>query len=270
MNRSRVRPSLEPLEDRWLPAVTVSDNIGVLLIIGDTGHSHTITISDTGKTTAGAITVTVDGGKPFASTDNVHEIRVKMHGLDDTINYNLTSTPSTGVLRLLNVNFANGNRNVFAANFQSNLGSSDFFTIDVHGGMGSVRETVNATSTNVPSTSQLNIMLNGGNAGQDVLTVNYAGQMAGLFTLDMNGGAGGRDLMAGNLTFNSGSSGLLTADLEGHGSLNSLNLVPVRSNPADTLGVDAMINGGPGINQAVYTRNVFVTNITFNQIAGGG
>jgi hypothetical protein len=270
MIRNRVRPSLEPLEDRWLPAVTVSDNVGVLLIIGDLGHSHVITISDKGTTTAGAITVTVDGGKPFASTDNVNQIRVKMHGLNDTINYNLTSTPSSGVVRVLNVNFANGNNNAFAANFQANLGSNDAFTINVRGGAGSARETVNAISTNVPSTSSLNISLNGGSAGGDILTMNYQGQMAGMFNLNMNGGAGGRDLMTGNLTFNSGSSGLLTAFLAGHGSLNSLNLVPVRSNPADTLGVDATIDGGPGINHARHTANVFITNITINEFVGGG
>jgi hypothetical protein len=249
----------------------VSDNVGVVLIVGDTGRGHTITISDTGGTAAGSITVTVVGQTPpFRSTDSVHEIRVRLHGANDTINYNLTSTPGSGVTRFINVFFANGNRNVFAANFQANLGTSDVWEINVRGGAGSVRETVNGTSTNVPSTSTLGITLGGGNAGQDVLTVNYTGQMAGAFNLTFNGGAGGRDLMAGNLTFNSGSSGLLTADLMGHGSLNSLSLVPVRSNPADTLGVDAMIDGGPGTNQARHTANVFITNITFNELVGGG
>jgi hypothetical protein len=270
MDRNRVRPSLESLENRWVPAVLVSDNVGVLLIVGDTGRSHTITISDTGGTAAGSITVAVAGQAPFSSTDNVHEIRVKMHGSNDTINYNLTKTPSSGVVRVVNVFFANGNNNTFAANLLSNLGSNDIIAINVRGGAGSARETVNALSTNVPNTSGLGVTLGGGNAGQDILTVNYAGQMAGLLDLSFNGGAGGRDLMAGNLTFNSGSSGLLTADLEGHGSLNSLSLVPVRSNPADTLGVDAMINGGPGTNQARYTSNVFVTGITFNEPVGGG
>jgi hypothetical protein len=268
MNRKRAVLDLECLEERWQPAVRVTDNVGVLLIVGDTGHSHTITITDKGGTAAGSIVVQVAGQAAFASTDNVNQIRVKMHGFNDTINYNLTSTPSSGVFRSVTVNFANGNNNVFAANLLSNLGNNDNFTIKVNGGMGRVNETVNALSTNVPSTSILNILLSGGNAGLDTLVVNYSGQMAGMFNLNMNGSNAGRDTLIGNLSFNSGSSGLLTAALTGHGSLNSLTLVPTLNNPSDTLGIDATIDGGPGINQARYTRNVFVTNITFNEIVG--
>jgi hypothetical protein len=93
--RLRSRPSVEPLEDRWVPAVSATISSGTLLITGAAVNpGDTIAITQTGP---GEFTVT-DGGNPVAVSGSgaVTDVVLRLGRANDNVSIDLGASPLAG------------------------------------------------------------------------------------------------------------------------------------------------------------------------------
>src|SRR5262249_27913285 len=86
---TRFVPRLDPLEMRCVPACRITDNLGILTVLGDNAR-NVIQITDNGQSAPGSVTVTC-GTVTHTSTDPVRSIRVQGRGGNDRVTYDLTA-----------------------------------------------------------------------------------------------------------------------------------------------------------------------------------
>jgi hypothetical protein len=237
--RNRFLPGLEALEDRSVPSTITFNAATATLTVTGTAGKDAIVVSDDGTNDAGAVKVTSNGhtlftSGPTAGVNQVHTIRVDTRGGDhDSVVYDLTGDMVANN-RSLAVTFGAGKGDTFAANVNGNLVNSflllqatggsggdklagtvtgslngaSFLGLLFKGGTGKDQISVNATnSVNIGPLAQLTVEADGG-AGDDVINVNYEGQLQGAFFLDAAGSAG-NDRVSAKVTLDGLSNGLL-------------------------------------------------------------
>ena len=237
--RNRFLPRLEALEDRWVPSTVAFDGATATLTVTGTAGKDAIVITDDGTNNAGAVTVTGNGATlftsgPTAGVDQVHTIRVNTEGGNhDSVVYNLTGDMVANN-RSIAATFGGGKGDRFAANVNGNLVNS-FLLLQATGGSGGDKltgtmtgslngasflgflykggtgnDTISIDATNsvaIGPLAQLTVSVDGG-AGNDVINVNYEGQLQGAFFLGASGSAG-KDRVSATVTLDGVSNGLL-------------------------------------------------------------
>jgi hypothetical protein len=269
-------PRLEPLEDRTVPTSTATQS-GPLLIINGSPGADTVHLFDRG---AGLIDVQLDQDPILHSFTGINTINVNTFAGRDTVTYDLV--PTFGVAFLfglgvsenlaVNVDLGDG-ANVFRASFhQNDLGADSQLALNVKGGKGSDVLGVDATGgVDVGNQARLAISLNAG-GGNDLIATGYEGIVTGNLTLTANAGDG-RDRVIQRYVVPNNSTGTLVARARGGPGSDGLRmevaqpLVLVGVQPlAPPLRLDALIDGGPGRDRAVFTPNVGVINSEIQQI----
>src|SRR5262249_44818384 len=103
----------------------------------------------------------------------------------------------------------------------------------------------------------------GGNL--NVLTAAQRGQAFGF--VNVNARAGGQfNRINALLTPATGSTGLITAKVTGGTGNDAIRFIARKITVFDTVGFDALLNGGAGINTCVRTSNVSAVNCAIDQV----
>jgi hypothetical protein len=271
-----------------------------------TAAKDVIVISDDGTNNAGAVTVTSNratlfSSGPVAGVNQVHSIRVNTQGGNhDSVLYTLTGDMVANN-RSIDATFGGGKGDTFTANINGNLVNS-FLLLQATGGNGGDKLTGTATGTlngasflgflfkggtgkdqiridatnsvNIGPLAQLTVSVDGG-AGNDVIDVNYEGQLQGAFFLSASGGAG-NDRVNVTVTLDGLSNGLLfgpvspntgkaAAQVDGGGGNDKLSFEVDLSGTLKAASA-AEVDGGAGVDacHAVgFITGVFNTEKTF-------
>jgi hypothetical protein len=254
-------PRLELLEERCVPACTVTPSGTTLTITGD-NNANTVVLDDNG---AGAITVTCDGAVsgPFA---NIQFINVSTGSGNDAVFYNLNDNLLTGQVRVLSVALGQGNDFFRArskeinATTDADLNANSRLTINASGQQG--RDTFLfdfSKDFDINAGAVFQVLVNG-NKDRDVVAVDLLGQLDGNFTLTANGNED-RDKLAATVGLEVGSTGSLNVTLNGQGADDLLGLMVTRSRNVTTT-VIGQVNGGAGVNQAIVSNFVLVSGVS--------
>jgi hypothetical protein len=258
-NFSRFRPQLESLNDRIVPSVTWSVNAGVLTITGTQG-ADTVDIQDDGTN----LTVTADGETLNLPTDgSVTDVVLHLGAGADVVTYTLTGDLAAGTTRKLDACLGNGD-DTFTATLNGNLLDGSSLDVKARGMNGQDNLSFAAAASNVAAGASLAVTLNGGN-GKDTINASYAGQLLGDFTFSADGG-NGKDVIAGNLTFDAGSTGTVDAQVLGKNAPDTLTLMVVDNSgntgtttgPSTLASLTATVDGGHGPDSATVSDNVDV------------
>jgi hypothetical protein len=254
------RPRLEALEERWVPTCTISENAGVLLIIGD-DTANQIAINDNGGGAAGNVAVACDN-TVLTSVGVITGIRVRSRGGNDTVSYTLARTLSSGQSRRVTIDMGTGQDNV-KASLNGALSSNSRFQLNVKGGTGHDRVVVASAST-IPANAFLILNLSAG-GDFNVIRVSHTAQLTG--QLIVNASVSGRyERINATLTPASGSTGLVSASVQGGPGNDALRLIARKASVFDTVGFDAFLNGGGGIDTCSHTSNVVATNCAVDRV----
>ena len=313
MRRRRLRPHgrsagfaprLEALEDRCLPAGIFTQLGGLLLITGTSGPDD-IRIGDAGTGQISVLSGLQTNPQIF---NNVTRIRVRTLGGNDSVHYDLLGTANTP--RSINVDLGAGNDRFVAFLNGNALGAGADYRLAVNGGAGDDRlrfdtgndpnrttvaqlsnglsfpfaqNSVNGAGpprANIDLGAALRLALNGG-SGNDTITVNYEGTLAGspsptatpfptglltnpgTLTVLTSGGSGD-DVIATSILADANSGGRIVAREFGGPGNDDLTLA-VRQQVVAGLRptfpfVDALLDGGPGFNRCRRTPNVTARN----------
>lgn len=259
-HRSAVRflPRLESLEDRCLLAgCTISvPGTGTLLVRGGRSPGGRIRILDDGTANVNNVVVAC-GGKEMLPGVAVTTIDVQAHG-DNSIVYRLDAPLLTRGTRGVFVHLGGGH-NTFLAKFRAGLQANASLILQVNGGAASNTLFVDARN-NIPiaAGAVLSAALSGG-PSPDTLLAAYRGQLLGTMVL-FEAGGGGNDNLVTDLTLNQGSRGTGSVqELGGFGD-DTLTVSGQKVSLLDAATITGAIDGGPGINTAVATSGVTVTN----------
>ena len=286
--RNRFLPRLEALEDRSVPCTFTFDGATATLTVTGTAGKDAVVITDDGTNNAGAVTVTCNGATlftsgPTAGVNQVHTINVNtLGGKGDSVVYNLTGTMVANN-RSVAATFGGGKGDRFAANVNGNLVNS-FLLLQATGGSGGDKLTgtmtgslngasflgflykggtgkdhisIDATnSVNIDPLAQLTVALDGG-GGNNLVNVNYEGQLQGALFLDAFGGSGNNrvnsrvtlDGLSNGLLFGptSPNTGKAAAQVRGGGGNDRLSFEVDLSGPLKPASA-AEIDGGAGVN----------------------
>ncbi len=262
MSRPSFRPRLEVLEDRRLLACKISENAGVLLVLGD-NNRNVIEINDGGVATAGSLTLNCDG-KVFATAGAISDVRVRAAGGNDSVFYTLTRSLGTGLTRRVKVDLGTG-RDRFQGNLLAALGSRSTLDLLVSGGSeASTIRLAARSSVNVPAGATLRARFFAG-PGPDLCVVNYQGKLEGNLALAMATGAA-FDTAIANLTLTSGSTGLVTGRVSTGDKSDNLRFVVTKSVATDTAGLDARLDGGPDVDFCQRSADVFTAGCESDKV----
>jgi hypothetical protein len=257
----RTMPTLETLEDRTVPASTVSFGAGTLSIVGD-NTSNVVTINDAGTGGIGSVSVTADG----VTTSNTAlitslSITVNTLGGNDVVRYNLSDDLQTGQSRTLNANLGDKNDFFQATSLQDGVGntadliSGSSLTFNINGQKGRDRIFFDFTKDmDVETTAALIINANGG-LDRDTIALNYQGATNGTLNFNLNGNQD-RDRVAAYVALNGSSTGAVTGQVRGQAGDDFLAWVASISN-SFTGTATGTLDGGPGLDAAI--ASVFVT-----------
>ncbi|HKB02135.1 MAG TPA: hypothetical protein VKD90_07945 [Gemmataceae bacterium] len=167
----RFVPRLEALDERTLPSVTVfySPTDGLLLVRGDRA-SDVITITDTGKSDFGSVTVFDHGTAVYFSEGPVTRIQVLTYGGNDTVDYWLTSDLASN--RSVWVDLGRRNDAFTVHMDRQNLAAGYGLMVQAFGGGGKDRLILDAQQVNIGPACSLTVDFQGGK-GRDTVAFNY-------------------------------------------------------------------------------------------------
>lgn len=254
----RMIPRVEQLEDRCVPACTVTPTgaaPNVLLTINGDAGLNAIQISDNG---AGNITVTCDGVATPAVA-GVRDIVVNTQDGNDVVFYTLTADLTTAQVRNLNVDLGAGN-DFFLAQATNNgdVNLNATLTFNVRGRLGNDNiRFFFSQDFDIFGTCSIFVA---GNEGRDRIAVSQLGEIDGRFSVAVNGGAD-RDRIGVNIAAGSSSAGNVAVQINGQGGDDLLTLLFQVGEQTFTGSINAALNGGPGINTAVVSDIVVVTGV---------
>jgi hypothetical protein len=254
------RPRLEALEERCVPTCTVSENAGVLLIIGD-NNANTIVINDNGGGTAGNLNVACDN-TVYNSVGVITGIRVRDRGGNDTVTYTLSRNLSSGQSRKVLIDMGTGQDKV-TVNLNAALSSNSHLEVDTKGGTGNDKVVVNSAAT-VAANAFLTLNLSAG-GNFNLIRVAHTALVTG--QLNVNASVSGLyEHISAVLMPAPGSTGLVTANVFGGPGNDALRLIARKGSVFDTVGFDAFLNGGGGIDTCSRTSNVAATNCAIDRV----
>jgi hypothetical protein len=285
--RAPFRPRLETLEDRSVPACLISENVGTLLILGDS-TANRIDISDAGGGGAGNVTVACDG-QVIKNANIITGIRVRGRAGNDVITYTQTRSLSSGQNRRVVIDMGTEHDQVTVA-LNGGLSANSRLNLAVRGGTGQCQINVTGGGTIASNAALLMNLSAGGDANRirgseaaniasggsltinaiaggnsNVLTVAQRGQALGVVNAKASaGGRFGRINML--LTPATGSTGLITAKVTGGTGNDAIRFIARKITVFDTVGIDAVLNGGAGVNFCTRTANVSAVNCSIDHV----
>ena len=237
--RPTFRPALETLEDRWVPAVTVTQSGNVIFVVGSNAAEF-VTVTDNGSDAAGSISISATGlVVPFTSqavpAGQVITVEVFTSGGNDLVLYNITN----------NLGIATGGRNLLVSLGKGNDTLRFRATEDVDIAAGKI----------------LTLNANGG-AGEDRVSALYHGQMRGTLSLMANGGLGvARDRVFIDQTFDGSSNGASSALALGGAGDDLLGVVIKRLGADVALSATGQMFGGGGVDTGIRSSEVLISSI---------
>jgi hypothetical protein len=228
------RPVLETLEDRRVPAITVTQAGNVIFVIGSNAAEFA-QVTDNGSNAAGSISISGTGlAVPFLSlavpAGQVIQLQIFTAGGNDLVLYNLTG----------NLGAATGGRDVLASLGQGNDTLRFHATEDVDIASGKI----------------LKLNANGG-TGEDRISALYHGRLQGTLSVLINGGLGvARDRVFIDQTFDGGSNGASSAQALGGAGGDLLGGVIKRLTPDIALSATGLLFGGGGFDTGIHSSDV--------------
>jgi hypothetical protein len=281
------RPSLETLEDRCVPACLISENAGILLILGDNNVNH-IDLEDAGGGGAGNVVVACDG-QVIKNAGVITGIRVRARGGNDVVTYTQTKSLSSGQSRNVVIDMGT-DHDVVTVALNNGLSANSHLNLVVRGGTGQSQINVTGAgviagnagltmnlsaggdanrirgseAANIASGGILGINVHAG-GNLNVLTAAQRGQASGM--VNVKARAGGRfDRINALLTPAPGSTGLITARVTGGPGNDAIRFIARKITVFDTVGFDAVLNGGAGLNFCTRTANVSAVNCSIDHV----
>jgi hypothetical protein len=250
--RFSTRLNLEGLEDRAVPATSVTQAGNVLNIVGD-GGTNIVTISDSDN----SIQVTADGvTQDFVG---VQTINVDTFGGTDIVNYNLVDEELNSV-RTLSVELGDGNDFFRAQAIDiADIGSGGNLTMDVNGQKGNdLIQFAYTEDFDVRSGGNLSVTANG-DKGKDVMTFTQFGEQDGNISVVLVGGQD-RDLIGINIVAEDDSEGNIFVAAVGQGG-NDLLGVLVHTDTDFTGTLSGFATGDAGNDDAIVSDFVTVLGV---------
>jgi hypothetical protein len=264
------RPQLETLEDRLVPAIRIVQ-VGSLLTITGSRVADRIRLFDNGNGTISVVNEPDPNARFFTG---ITEVVVNTRDGNDRLRYELSSPATFSPLRL----FANLGRD--RDTFNGFLNGADLFfggsrTFDIRGQQGSDTMTMDAATfaTDVFQGAELNVVFNGGSPppftgidGNDLMIFEYIGLLDGSLAYVADGGVSVfSDTLFGNIITTPGSDGRIFAREFGRQGRDDLTLFievqrPVSIGQPSVVFLDALIDGGPGLDRCRKTPNVTAVN----------
>lgn len=255
--RPAVRPRVENLEDRSLPACSVVPSGAVLTITGDNGPNN-VRIVDNATAGPGNVTVICDGIATPLNTFTISQIIVNTGGGNDTVEFGLNAKLPAGLNRLLAVDLGDGHDNLIAS-FAGGFSNVAGMTLTAQGGRGRDFFLVNAlNNVELDPGSALRLDMNSGD-DRDIVLVGYNGRMRGALSL-ITAGGNDRDRMFTNVALLAGSAGSLVAQQYGLGADDRMGLI-VDAAAGSTTGVSGLVDGGTGFNTSTQTAFIPAVSI---------
>ena len=251
-------PRLEPLEDRCVPAATVTASADGTLLIHGGPENDRVRIFDNGTANVDNVVVTVNG-RMVAPGVAVNHIIVRTGPGNDTVTYNLNGALAAGTARNLFVDLGPG-VDTFGARLRGGLLARSSLSMNVSGsGVDNIG--VKATGNfGIATGALLNLDLAGGNAGPDTINANYRGLLLGTIILFAQGGIA-NDVLSSQITVTPGSSGNVSAQLFGGAGNDTLTLNFQKIDLADRATFGGVIDGGEGINTGAGSAGVIFRHI---------
>jgi len=265
----------------------MSENAGVVLILGDDSANH-IDIADTGGSAAGNIAVACDG-QLFHNTGKITGIRLRARGGNDIITYTLSKGLTTGQIRNLQIDTGEGHDNV-RVTLSGNLTSTSRLRLRVGGGTRDSRIKVIESGSIASNASVLMNLSAGGDANKIAVTntatissggslvtnlsaggnfnflqVRQTNQVVGRMTVNASV-SGLYERIVDSLTLASGSTGLVTANVQGGPGNDNLRFVVRKQVVFDSAGLDVSLNGGAGLDSCFRTSRVVAQNCEFDHV----
>jgi hypothetical protein len=250
------RPRVESLEDRCLPAASISILPGNVLQVSGSNRNDHIQIIDNGTSSTNNVIVVADRTE-FIPGVAVSNVVVRTRGGNDNVVYRQTGTLQRNISRFVNVFLGSGNDR-FHAQLPGGLVTGASLTIDVHGGTGSDNESIGGGG-DIPAGATLTAILDLGTQGGAITTA-YQSQIKGSLIVFGAGGPG-NDVLDGILTLNPGSTGALSVQYQGGFGDNRFFLNIRQVSLLDRLSINASVDGGPGNNVATISRNVTAVRV---------
>lgn len=258
----RTIPRLEALEDRCVPAGTVTFGAGTLTIQGD-GTPNVVTINDVGSGDIGTVSVTLDG----VTTSNTAVITALTINADtlngaDVVRYNLTSNLAAVQSRTLNVNL--GDKNDFfqastaTAVQGANLNGSLAFNVNGQKGRDRLFFDFSKDVDILGAGAALIINASGG-LDRDTIALAFEGQVNGTLTFNLNGNQD-RDRISAYAAIDDNSSGTTTGSVRGQGGDDLLALV-VNISISVTGSATGTLDGGAGSDVGIASLFVSTSGV---------
>ncbi|HUR53067.1 MAG TPA: hypothetical protein VMZ71_02975 [Gemmataceae bacterium] len=206
MSSFKFRPSLESLDARLTPSVTVVQVANELVITGDK-DPDVVRLFDNGQGQVSGFAT----GVGFFVKNGIEKITVNTEGGDDNVEYSLTDYLHAGQQQKVYVGLGsnfdpNPGNDRFYANLQDkSLAGGSRLDISADGGGGDDSLFVNARNLGVRPTAVLKNTIVGG-FGNDTLAQLYSGVDQGTVTMRTHGQEG-NDLIRQEMSFFAGSTG---------------------------------------------------------------
>jgi hypothetical protein len=239
------RPSMETLEDRCTPTVTVSPS-GTTLNITSNNASDAITVRDNGD---GDVNVTFNGGS-FAG-NNFRRINVNLNGGDDRFTYTQTGNRTRSME--LRGSMGSG-RDLFTGRIQGDILANTTLFIRMAGNDGADGLDLTATTdVDIQAGATMRVEMLGGSS-RDRVDFNYQGEIDGTLRYNLAGDSGdenGAGFVRATIRADLGSTGQIgivgeAARTSGDSGDDSLGHFVFKQSSDIFLAVSAIADGGPG------------------------
>ena len=296
----RITPQLETLEDRCCPSTVAFQN-HILTLTGD-ANASTMIVRDDGHgdvkaTLNGHLTSftgvqqilinskTANDKIDYALTGALttsEQLRLSLGSGNDQVHLDFTKGVSAPSLKI-NVDGGAGNQSIgadfgaitntqlqlaanlgngwdhFSASFHGNLAGTAHADVNVHGGHGIEGVNVQANG-NIGAAAQLSVEAYLGTSN-NTAHVNYTGKLDGRLAILEQGGPSWNWLET-HVNLTPGSTGSVYVRELG-GPSSDLLILTINTAGSQPRSIDALLNGGTGVNTSMHTANVRAINAGF-------
>jgi hypothetical protein len=288
MNRSvRFRPSLEALEERSLPSVSVSQDGGALVIDGGNGPSAvTISIINNGNGHITGDIIDEDGGRILNGGTgffNVEFVTIYGGPKGTAIDYYQQADQVYAPGFYCTITFAGGQNTLNAAlkpGVALRAGAVSFF---VHDGQGSDSISVHASRVAIGPGAQLSVIAKASYlpGGDSDFSMDYSGVNRGKLTVNDDAGTDGEAVMRLDASFlgspashggipGRSAVGVGPGDLTLTGGYGDNSMEMLLFSPGGLSVTGDVYGPGHGVNSCLRTRNVHSHNCNPDVVFGSG